>query len=461
MGNKIADLLVFLGLDSSKFVSGMSKAQKQTKNFHAGLKTAAVAVGAAVLAGAVSSIKEASKAEDAQWRLIAVLKTLIGTTETTYQSFLNMSQKQRTLSIYGDEEILDGMTQLTKITGDYNFTLSHMGLLMDMATAKNGDFEGAAQTLGMAFLGNTRGLRQYGLILDENTSKEVILEKLQAMYAGTSKSRTLSASGQVKQLKNDIDEAKEGIGGFLFKMGASLKDVFSSKSAEEVNARFDTLHKKGTQAIAKWDEMKAAAVQRGPGDEAAAAAKLEKEIELQERLRTEAQTTADITAGVMSTLVETMLDSSATVNEKMAGILRAGLSGILDFYIIQARALLALEIGKAIGTVGITSPAVVGVAAQLVVLEGLKAAVGTISLAQGGIVSQPTRAIVGDSSSPEVVAPLHKLQPMITKAVNNSMNNKFQIIINGGASGDMVRKEIIPQLELYFRRKGRVFNGSN
>jgi len=96
-------------------------------------------------------------------------------------------------------------------------------------------------------------------------------------------------------------------------------------------------------------------------------------------------------------------------------------------------------------------------AAQIAAIEGLKAAVGSISLARGGVVSSPMLATVGDNPiSDEVVAPLHTLQNMINKSVSNS-NNKSTMVFNlpPGSNRDYVRREIVPELRKYLRQNGQ------
>jgi len=145
-----------------------------------------------------------------------------------------------------------------------------------------------------------------------------------------------------------------------------------------------------------------------------------KAIELQKEYEGTFNSTYGSMEGIIGDFYETVTDTELTANEKMAEILKMGLTAVLDAVGIQLQAYMLAETGKAIATGGLTAGTVVGMAAQIAAVEGLKAAVGSISLANGGIAYSPVNAVVGDNPhGPEVIAPLHELQPMIQQAVNS------------------------------------------
>jgi hypothetical protein len=79
----------------------------------------------------------------------------------------------------------------------------------------------------------------------------------------------------------------------------------------------------------------------------------------------------------------------------------------------------------------------------------MAAAMGLIRLAEGGIVEQPTFALIGEAG-PEAVIPLNK---------SNQMGNTINITVNAGigTSGAQVGREIVDAIKKYERTSGPVF----
>ncbi len=164
---------------------------------------------------------------------------------------------------------------------------------------------------------------------------------------------------------------------------------------------------------------------------------------------------------VFNELANSLVDANATYQEKMASLLKTGLNVILDIIAIQIRAYIAAETAKAVATGGITIGTVIATTAALAAVEGLRAAVGTISLAHGGLAYGSTAAIVGDNpnaaTDPEVIAPLSKLQNIMNKSVNDNRSSMtFIINADGLTDADKItRDKIIPAIERYNKSKGR------
>jgi len=510
----IADLLVKLGLNTAGFTTGIKGVEGELGKFKKNAATMAKATAAAVLAIGTASVVEFAKSQDAGYNLAATLKSVKGGTEEVYNQFLELSSLLSKKSTFEDDDIVNAMSNLIDMTGDYNFALKNSQTLVDIAARKGYSLQSVSQTLGLAYKGNTRGLRAYGIVVDETMSKEEIFEALQRKYAGSAEARTKSLTGRWQQTKNDIANGAEYIGGNIADMAmkavAFIKETDDMDKAsvkfykqwEKEHGAIDTLEeeiesgkawtaevekmrkktaeaKKETAALGDETAMqhdawvKATAAISDYSDETEAlveaqeAQKEEEEMLLEiNRNRTKemidsANETAEVLGGAMSSVVSTFLDSQATMNEKMAGLLKAGLTAVIDAVSVQIDAYLAAATAEALATGGLSTGLLAGIIAQKVVVEGLKAAVGTISLAEGGIAYGPTHAIVGDAQSPEVVAPLHKLQPMISKAVNQSQSNKITIVVNAGSgNGEDIGRKTAQTLDKYFKKRGSSFYGA-
>jgi len=77
---------------------------------------------------------------------------------------------------------------------------------------------------------------------------------------------------------------------------------------------------------------------------------------------------------------------------------------------------------------------------------------GWLSFAPGGIISSPVRAVVGDARTPEVVAPLGDLLPMIQQAVatagGGSVTVNAPITVYGGGDAREIAREVAEELKI-------------
>lgn len=231
-------------------------------------------------------------------------------------------------------------------------------------------------------------------------------------------------SVEVKKAEDAYDKLIKKYGEFATKTRVAAKNVETQKEAlskleNKLNDAKDSAEKmKNTQAglgagiTATGDTMKES------GDQAK---EYEKKVkEATESLTTQAEAAASVIGPIITTATEALLNSQLTLNEKMGEILKSGLYAILDVVALQIKAYIAAEAAKAVATGGLTAGTVAATTAQLVAVDALKAAVGTIKFAKGGVVYGPTPGIFGEAG-PEAVMPLDRIQPIVNKAVQSSL----------------------------------------
>jgi len=85
--------------------------------------------------------------------------------------------------------------------------------------------------------------------------------------------------------------------------------------------------------------------------------------------------------------------------------------------------------------------------------DGTLAPGGWLSFAPGGIISSPVRAVVGDARTPEVVAPLGDLLPMIQQAVataggGGGVTVNAPITVYGGGDAREIAREVAEELKI-------------
>lgn len=458
MPNIVADLLVKLGLDTSKYSQGIKGAIDKTKKFKISLKAMTKAGGIALLAGGIAAGKELIEAQDSIIGLTGTMKALGVATQGNVQGMIKLANTYQKKTNISDDKIVEAMNDYLKITKDYNSVAGATPAILELAAGAQLDLKTAAIAVGRAYNGDVRILKSYGIYVKEGTSKTEALKAITDKYSGQSAVNMAKMSGKVAGVQNLLSDTLQDVGESVSNLFTKTKEM-NGMNNDQIRAAKAIIAVEGIKKGAYTDTAESLQDEIDAMEEAEKVWK-----ESQEAMAQTISDTSSVLGPAVSSIVTTMLDAEATMNEKMGAILRASLNAILDAVGIQIKAYIAAETAKAIGTGGLTAATVAATAAQLVAVEGLKAAVGTISLAEGGIAYSPVSAIVGDSTSPEVVAPLHKLQPMITKAVSQSMSNKMTFVIQSNGldnARDIVRKQIAPELDKYFRKRGGSFYGTN
>ena len=93
----------------------------------------------------------------------------------------------------------------------------------DLATAMGTDMESAMGLLTKAASGQTRGLKQLGIQMDENKTQaqnfESILGQLESRFGGQAELAIQSYAGQMAQLKKEMENTFESFGKFLGTLG--------------------------------------------------------------------------------------------------------------------------------------------------------------------------------------------------------------------------------------------------
>ena len=92
-------------------------------------------------------------------------------------------------------------------------------LMLDLATAMGTDAAGAAQTIGRALLGNTRGLKAIGIEFtatgDRARDLATLMDLISQKFGGFAEREGKTAAGQAAQLANSFGDLQESIGAAL------------------------------------------------------------------------------------------------------------------------------------------------------------------------------------------------------------------------------------------------------
>jgi hypothetical protein len=177
-------------------------------------KLAAVAIGVGVTAELYKSVKAAAEAEKSTQALRGQLKSLgmSGDVERLQNQF---TQLATTLGV-DDEAASRAFTTILKLTGSSTKAMEGLNLALDLS-ANTGfvDLEKQAMTVARAMNGNTRLFKQFGITVDENTTKQEALAIVSKRVQGQAESFGSSATGSFQRFNEAVENLRENIGGPL------------------------------------------------------------------------------------------------------------------------------------------------------------------------------------------------------------------------------------------------------
>jgi len=211
-------------------------AKKNEKAFTSMRNVWAVAFGA-ISAQAFSSISAFKESETQMVRVDQILKNmdyqgLKVSMEQAWQEARNFGDSLQNLSGIGWEQASESFAKLFQITKDVTQAQELATLSADLSIAKSIDMDSATKLVSMALAGNTRALKEYGIVLDENATPLQALEELQKRVWWQAEAYGKTLEGQQKILSESFWDMQESIGGALApalsQLLASIQPVISS-----------------------------------------------------------------------------------------------------------------------------------------------------------------------------------------------------------------------------------------
>ena len=209
--------------------------------------TLAVAFGVrAIIRFGKESVRVAAEAEKI-WNNLAV------SVENAGQSFADLKPEieafagaMQDATTVGDEEFAAILSELVQISGDYASSLRNVGLVADLATAKNIDFKIAAQLTGRAMIGETALLKRYGIVVQEGADA---IEVMREQFRGFAEREGKTFAGRIGQLQDRMDDLKQAIGDVL------ILSAGGTSILEQLNLQVKTLTEQinaNRAGVAEW-----------------------------------------------------------------------------------------------------------------------------------------------------------------------------------------------------------------
>jgi hypothetical protein len=122
-----------------------------------------------------------------------------------------------------DEAASRAFTSILRLTGDSTKAMEGLNLALDLsANTGFADLEKNAMQVARAMNGNTRLFKQFGIVVDETTTKEEALAIVQGRVQGQAESFGASATGSFQRFNEAVENLRENIGGPLVVALASV-----------------------------------------------------------------------------------------------------------------------------------------------------------------------------------------------------------------------------------------------
>jgi hypothetical protein len=212
----------FDGKGIKKAIAQFKQLETTSEKAQFAIKKAAVPAAAA-LGGLALALGDATKAamEDQQEQaaLALTLNNVTGASKAqTAQVEEQISAMSRASGV-ADTDYRLALEALVRGTKDVDMAMRDMNLVMDISTATGIDSATVADALAKAYQGNFRALRslspEMATMIKEGASLNEIMDVLGGTFGGATAASAETAAGKMKILSNSIGETKESIGAAL------------------------------------------------------------------------------------------------------------------------------------------------------------------------------------------------------------------------------------------------------
>ena len=421
----------FDGKGIKKAIAQFKQLETTSEKAQFAIKKAAVPAAAA-LGGLAVALGDATKAamEDQQEQaaLALTLQNVTGAgAAQTAQVEKQISAMSRASGI-ADTEYRKSLEALVRGTKDVDMAMKDMNLVMDISTALQTDSSTVADALAKAYQGNFKALRslspEMSTMIKEGASLNEIMDVLGGTFGGATAKNAETAAGKMKILTNSLGETKESIGAALLPVLEAVLPVLNRFAAWAQD------NPKAFLAIAGAIGLVAAAI-------------------VATNIAMALNPFTLIAAGV-ALLVAALVVAynkfewfKTGVNAIINGILGA-FESVVNGAIMMVngiiRAYNAIPIAPDINTIShVNLPRIGGDSATQAASR-----MNLPRMAEGGIVSSPTLALIGEAG-PEAVVPLDRMRT----------GGDITINVTGGlATSAEIGESVVNALRAYSRSAG-------
>ena len=224
---EMRSLKLALLADTTDFIQGLDKANKEAKTFSQKLDAAVfgaakafaaagAAAGAMAIKIGVDAVKAAIDDEKAQLSLAQTLRNTVKATDAQIKATEEYIDKTARATGIADDQLRPSLDRLVRSTNDLTKAQKLQQLALDIAAGTGKDLAAVTDALGKAYDGNLGALKRIGVPLDENIVKtkdfDAAVVALSKTFAGQADIAANSFAGRMARIQIAIDEAKESLG---------------------------------------------------------------------------------------------------------------------------------------------------------------------------------------------------------------------------------------------------------
>jgi hypothetical protein len=462
----------------NKAINDFKKLETTSQKASFAIKKAAVPAGLAVAAlGAVAfdAVKAFAEDDAAAQKLATTLGNVTGATDAQVKSVEDFITKTSLAAAVTDDELRPALDSLVRGTGDVAKAQELMSLALDISAGTGKDLQAVSDALSKAFNGQLGPLRKLdpalAKLIKSGASADEVFAALGETFAGQASTAANTTAGKMKNLSIQMGEFKESIGaavaplvekllpalmsigefvrnntGFVIGMGAALGalavTVLAVNAAMKAYAAIQALTLALNTALTA--SFSALWIATGVVVIIAIIAAL---VALQVKFNIFGKAIDGLKAGFMAWwgVVQFVFGAVKTGFAELANLGKAIFDGIAGAFKGVINAVIAtLEGGLNFAIRGLNT-----------ILDGIDKAAGPWvnfgeipsvnlpQLAEGGIVTGPTIAMIGERG-PEAVIPLNRAGGMVG-------GNTVTINVNGGDP-----MQVVKALQTYVRTIGPV-----
>jgi len=208
---------------------GVNKAIKQFQQLEGtsaktafALKKAALPAAAAIAGIGVAlfdATKSAMEDQAAQVQLALALQNVTGASDAQIASSEKFITQMSLASGVADDELRPALASLVRGTKDVETAQSALTLAQDIATGSNKSLAEVSDALAKAYGGNMKGLQalspEIKMMIKDGASLDDVMNVLGGSFGGASDAAAATAEGGMKRLGIAVSETKESIGAAL------------------------------------------------------------------------------------------------------------------------------------------------------------------------------------------------------------------------------------------------------
>jgi hypothetical protein len=222
MALSIPIITEYVGTGLDKFRKELAQAETSTQKAGLVLKKAMIPATAAIggLGAAMfDAAKGAMEDEAAAKELSRSLRATTKATDATVKSTEDWISTQGKLLGFTDTQLRPAISRLARATGDVEEAQKLAAQAMDISTATGKPLEAVVGALEKAYGGNMTALQrlapEYRALIKDGADFETVMAELAKTTGGAAAEAANTAEGRFKRLKIAMDETKESIGASL------------------------------------------------------------------------------------------------------------------------------------------------------------------------------------------------------------------------------------------------------